>query len=97
MKIALDYDDTYTEDNDLFTAFVAKAKSRNHEIKFVTARSILGDNSDIETSAKLLGIEVVYCSHQPKRSCWDADIWIDDMPEMIVLPPKPTGMGRNKR
>lgn len=38
MKIALDYDDTYTKDPELWDSFIAEAKERMHEVTFVTLR-----------------------------------------------------------
>lgn len=38
MKIALDYDETFTADPELWKPFVAHCKARLHEVKFVTAR-----------------------------------------------------------
>tara|TARA_R110002126_G_scaffold192495_8_gene340675 strand:- start:846 stop:1172 length:327 start_codon:yes stop_codon:yes gene_type:complete len=82
--IALDFDDTFTSDPTLWTAFVLKAKLRLHTVTFVTYRPPLGNNSDIEYEADCLGIDIVYTGGVQKQHCFDADIWIDDSPETVV-------------
>ena len=93
MRIALDYDDMYTRDPILWTAFVNNAKERGHSVTFVTFRknSIpsgweTNPNADIEEDAKLLNIDIVYCNYKQKASQFVADVWIDDSPQYI-----PTG------
>lgn len=90
MKIALDYDGTFTADKALWTPFVQHAKANGHEIKFVTYRDTnpllmkaFQSNDDIEADAKKLGIDIIYTCNQPKRKLYQADIWIDDNPELI--------------
>lgn len=83
LKIALDYDDTFTEDTELFSRFVLQAKYKGHEVKFVTWRTPDRDNHDIEAHANILDIDVIYCSGKAKRKCYAADIWIDDSPYAI--------------
>lgn len=92
MKIALDYDRTFTADPELWTPFVHHAKAKGHEVKFVTYRlenaSLYTDpnwrtNKDIEFDALKLAIQIIYTNHKAKKDHWDADIWIDDMPITI--------------
>ena len=84
MIIALDFDETYTEDPILWAAFINKCKVRGHSISFVTFRSDNGDNSDIKYEAECLGLEIVYTAGKQKQHCFKADVWIDDAPETIV-------------
>ena len=84
MKIALDFDDTYTADPMLWTAFITKCKTRGHTVTFVTYRPDNGDNTDIEHEADCLHIDIVYTSGKQKQHCHNADVWIDDSPETIV-------------
>ena len=92
MRIALDFDDTYTKDPDLWVVFTDEARDNGHEVYIVTARPDDGDNLDVELSkiVRLLGIPVIYCNYHPKRHYCDVvknlkfDIWIDDSPEAIV-------------
>lgn len=85
LKIALDYDETYTTDKSFWRTFVELAKSHQHRVSFVTYRTN-GDcdnNADIEYDSEQCGINVVYSWCKPKRSVFDADIWIDDSPATI--------------
>ena len=84
MRIALDFDETFTEDPVLWTAFVVKAKTRLHIVTFVTYRPDNEDNADIEYEAECLGIDIVYTAGRQKQHCFNADVWIDDSPETIV-------------
>ena len=84
MIIALDFDETFTEDPTLWTAFVVKAKARLHTVTFVTYRPDYGNNLDIEYEAECLGIDTVYTAGRQKQHCFEADVWIDDSPETIV-------------
>lgn len=89
MKIALDYDDTFTSDPELWEFFIEKAKLRGHEISFVTFRWEPTEgydpkhNADIKQDASRLNIPIVFTHGQQKAKHFDADIWIDDMPEVI--------------
>lgn len=85
MKIALDYDDTFTADPDLWMEFVASAKARGHEVTFVTFRYAGPYNGDIEIDAQRMEIPIVFCGQKQKASCYQADIWIDDRPEWIPV------------
>lgn len=85
MIIALDHDETFTRDPELWLAFVDKAKERGHDVSFVTYRFPNWDNADIEENARLAGIPIVYTSMKQKRHVFpDADIWIDDCPELCA-------------
>jgi hypothetical protein len=84
MIIALDFDETFTEDPSLWTAFIVKAKTRLHTVTFVTYRPSNGNNSDIEYEAECLGLDIVYTAGKQKQHCFKADVWIDDSPETIV-------------
>ena len=84
MNIALDFDETFTADPSLWTAFITKARTRLHTVTFVTCRPANGNNSDIEYESERLGIRIVYTAGRQKQHCFKADIWIDDSPETIV-------------
>lgn len=78
----IDYDDTYTEDPELFDSFIAVAKSRGHLCVMVTARP---PTNPVEHK---VGIEVFYASAQPKAKFMQEaglspSIWIEDMPELV--------------
>lgn len=85
MKIALDFDETYTEDPILFGNLVRLAKARGHEVKIVTWRKDTDNaNEDIREAARTLGIGVVYCAGIAKMKCYAADVWIDDSPYAVT-------------
>lgn len=85
---ALDYDDTYTDDPELWDDFIAKAVGRGHHVMIVTARSA-DDLLNEPISVPGVG-EVVYTGGEKKRAFLEngglpqPDIWIDDRPEHIV-------------
>lgn len=85
MIFALDFDGTYTEDPHLWIPFIDLLKMRGHSVTFVTFRDDAGgyDNSDIFDAAKRNNIDVVFTKGQQKAEVFKADIWIDDMPQLI--------------
>lgn len=78
MKIALDYDGTYSADPELFSAFVKMALARGHDIRILTMRFP-------EESLPEMGIPVIYTSRRAKAAEWPADIYIDDNPRFLFL------------
>ena len=90
MKIALDYDETFTEAPVFWGLVVNLAKQHGHEICFVTYRDHRWGNDDIELDAESLGIEIIYTCGKQKAGVYDADVWIDDMPVCI---PKASELG----
>lgn len=83
MKIALDYDETFTNDPELWISFVINAKNNGHSVSFVTYRNSNWNNSDIEEYAKILDICIVFSNGRQKAEVFDADVWIDDKPVNI--------------
>lgn len=88
MKIALDYDNTYTAAPEMWTRVVETMHAFGHTVYVVTARDERYDNTTglIELATRL---PVIYCRGVAKR--WfchhfgpDIDIWIDDKPESIL-------------
>src|SRR5271154_1151566 len=79
MKIALDYDNTYTRDPELWNMFCAAAIQRKHTVTIVTSRHP-------DTPVELLSmLPVVYCGFKAKREQFSADVWIDDDPLYICF------------
>jgi hypothetical protein len=89
MKIALDYDQTYTLDPTLWDGFIDRARENGHDIRVVTAR-----DERLDRTAKIAALEahvqVIYCRGVAKR--WFCthfvpdfvpDVWIDDKPQAI--------------
>jgi len=76
MRIALDYDHTYTEDPALWQRFISDAVACGHEVKIVTMRYPV-------EAIPSPPAEVVYTSRKAKRTCFAADVWIDDSPQWV--------------
>lgn len=98
MKIALDYDKTYNLDKGFWDGVIALADNYGHEVRIVTARSLIDDQIDGDRLPfKDASFPVIYCEGIAKRFfChwfadktsetdrgWDPDVWIDDKPEGI--------------
>jgi hypothetical protein len=84
VRIALDYDDTFTRDPELWSAFVKMAQTRGHEVMIVTMRD------PREPVAEDMPCEVIYTGHKAKKKFlerWDItiDVWIDDSPHWILM------------
>lgn len=78
MKIALDFDNTFTADPELWTQFITAARMRGHEVAIVTSRRP-------SMAPTATGIDVICCSFTAKRKHYQADVWIDDDPKHIDL------------
>ena len=79
MKIALDYDGTYTVDRRFWDNVIDLALAAGHEIAFVTKRY---PEESIEVPH---GVKVYYMSRRLKLNCmFHPDIWIDNNPIDIV-------------
>ncbi|SRR5258706_13611281 len=90
MKIALDYDGTYTLDPNFWYSFILVCKDFGHDIRIVTLRKPEMNNDMLDALGTDF-IPVLYTSNVPKRIyCdsidWQPQIWIDDTPEFIVRP-----------
>jgi len=90
MKIALDYDNTYTLDPGFWSDFVLAAILHGHEVRIVTIRDERHDRT-----APLARLEkeipVIYTRGVAKKwflthfgEGFTPDIWIDDKPETIL-------------
>lgn len=85
MKIALDYDDTYTLDPEMWETIIKIFESRGHEVKIVTAR-----DQNIDIVHEEVGAEIVYCNGVAKEyymrriKGWEPNVWIDDNPKNII-------------
>lgn len=93
MKIALDYDKTYSLDPEFWDIVISAARAFDHDVRIVTIRDPRYDRT-----APLLEVEkklpVVYTRGMAKKAWltnngagdnWFPDVWIDDKPETIGL------------
>ena len=83
MIIALDYDDTFSADPELWLAFITLAQSRGHEVVCVTKR-------EPELGTPGLTIPTIYTSRKNKLSAVakagkHISVWIDDTPSGILF------------
>lgn len=86
MKIALDYDMTYSADPEMWSNFCINATDRGHEVWIVTSRD---DRYDYLDNFHPPTAGIIYCRGVAKK--WfchhfpriDFDIWIDDKPESL--------------
>lgn len=89
--IAVDYDNTYSDDPELFTAFIRLATERGHYVMCVTSRHP-NDPRNAEVEQAFKGFEIIYASGKPKIEAVaeygapEVDIWIDDMPWTVFSP-----------
>ena len=87
MRIAIDYDDTYTRDPEMWNEVIVILKSYGHDVRCVTSRRRTQDNvSDIISSG--IELPLVFCGYNAKAEFARAeglpiDIWIDDHPYTI--------------
>ena len=83
----VDYDGTWSADPDAFEAFAALLIARGHRVVVVTARA--SGHVQVRRAVGKHVHRVIFTSGRPKRAYCAVqdemiDIWIDDMPEMIV-------------
>lgn len=89
MKIALDFDETFTKDPDFWIAFIHSAQEHGHLVWIVTARDEFNDG--INWQAVGLAFEpvpVLWCDGRPKswivkQADIKIDVWVDDHPEGV--------------
>ena len=87
MKIALDYDGTYTCDPKMWLMFIATCKQRNHEVKIVTMR-YPHEITSMDRALLETNIDIIFTSRNAKKPFalskgFNPDVWIDDMPEFL--------------
>lgn len=105
MNIGLDYDDTFTADEELWSDFIYKCKSKGHDIRFVTfrfAETPSYDNRDCIADAEALDIPIIFCNGVQKDDVTQqlgffVDVWIDDFPVGIPKKDHLEGMAKGVR
>ena len=86
MIIAIDFDNTWTADPELWRQFVFTARNRGHNCIIATNRSKWSEDMDKYNLGS--GIVIIYCGGEYKevaclKAGWKVDVWIDDSPRMI--------------
>ena len=79
MRIALDYDKTYTLDPVFWANVIREARARGHTVDIVTMRH---DNEDERLAD--MPVPVIYTGRKAKQKFFSADVWIDDTPQWIL-------------
>jgi hypothetical protein len=87
MKIALDYDDTFTVSPGMWRKIIAILLEYQYDVRIVTSRFYLFESE--REIKKETGLQVIFCEHNSKyEMCkkigWVPDIWIDDDPWAII-------------
>lgn len=90
MLIAIDYDETYTQDPPFWNSFINDAIDNGHKVICVTARHERHMDEVRNTIGYLIGHDSCYPtdSSQKREFMWQKhneypDVWIDDSPEYI--------------
>lgn len=88
MNLALDFDDTYTKDPELWHEVIRLAELRGHRVYVVTCRRDTPENREIVRVPTLPPYRHYFTGLAPKR--WymqqqgiEIDVWIDDLPESV--------------
>ena len=88
MIIALDYDETFTIEPDMWMDFLRMAQAWDFQVIIATGRK--GWTPDIERQRHNLEKfdDIVFCGDEYKSSAckgagYEVNVWIDDMPQMI--------------
>lgn len=90
MTISLDFDDTFTADPELWTAFVQQAHARGHTVLLTTNRPWAFRREVHKAVAGLPFREVIFAGRTPKRLAarqrgYEVDVWVDDLPHTVDL------------
>ena len=85
LRIALDFDDTYTADPMLWRSFITLCQVSGHEVSIVTLRDAELDTIAIDQEFHRRNVPIVYCDGRAKKEYTESlglhfDIWIDDNP-----------------
>lgn len=96
MILAIDFDETYTRDPELWDLFLSAAMAKGHQVLCVSSRHEQQMGEVRDTIGRLIGPEACYgTGRAPKRrhvaeaADTHVDVWIDDAPESIVAVPDP--------
>lgn len=90
MNLALDYDDTYTQDKIFWDLMIDLAQSRGHKVYCITARSTRHEEEVLDDLEKRLGRDsILFTTGAAKQSYAyskgiNISVWIDDNPTMIT-------------
>lgn len=100
LKIAIDYDDTFTADKGMWYSIINIMKTSGCDVRFVTFRfesTSRYSNEDILRDSDQVNIPIIFCNGKQKAHIveelgFDVNIWIDDSPFYIPSFEKLVGM-----
>jgi hypothetical protein len=84
MRIAIDYDGTYTADPGLWDAFIDDAKRRGHEVLCIAQREV--DRQIFVTEAPPMLVHYIGSQRKTEYARGHqlkVDVWIDDNPHEL--------------
>lgn len=84
MKIALDYDKTYTADTVFWDRVIAMGRAMGHEFVCVTGRNTPPGPHERPIPMPIVCAGSGYKRRAAEKSGHQVDVWIDDMPEMVA-------------
>lgn len=89
MNIALDYDDTYTKDPELWCHFIVSAAAKGYAVHLVTCRRDTPENREDVYVSGIADHRHHFTGLAAKKWFMEQrgikiDVWIDDNPESIV-------------
>ncbi len=88
MLIAIDFDDTFTEDPILWTSFIRFAQRRGHDVICVTMR-FKSEGAEVVSALNGIVSDIHFTGRVAKRPFLTSigispDVWIDDEPMWII-------------
>lgn len=84
LTFALDYDETYTADRDLWDCFIGHAQQRGHRVIGVTCRRRTEENlAEVQMPVPVYYTDLGSKRHHMERLGVKVDIWIDDDPKCV--------------
>jgi hypothetical protein len=83
MRIALDYDGTYTQDPELWDRFIKDAFCRGHDVRCVTMRHKSEGTPPMPCAVEFTGRKAKV-PHMASIGL-NVDVWIDDSPRFLMM------------
>ena len=101
MRIALDFDGTYTEDPVMWDRFISLARSMDHEVHVVTMRA-KDEGADVVRHLGGKVDHIWFTDRKAKREFMElrglsVQVWIDDMPDFIIGSAAPRDLEQNAK
>ncbi|MFY0656356.1 MAG: hypothetical protein JXR12_06370 [Neptunomonas phycophila] len=99
VRVALDFDDTYTKDPATWQKLVSTMKEAGWDVRIVTFRDDVGgyNNHDIKAAASVMDLPIIFTAGKQKsvfcrKVGFVPSFWIDDLPYLIPNAEQMAGM-----